>query len=167
MAKAKDANYINKIEFNREITTSFVNYNLKLQNITKEEIQKRAEQLTLEKRCKNVKEGIKFVYQIMKNESITPRAIELFLILATRTSNKMYYTYEEDKSDCIAFAIDDLIRYWTSFNPDKGFDAFAYFTSIAYTGLAKGWKKLYPEKYKGTISIHANGKHADQGIYTV
>lgn len=166
MAKKKGAHYIDKHEFTSEILKSITNYRLKLANADKEREEREIEDFLSRKACKNRKEAEKFVQQIYKNESLTKRTLELFLILGQRCINKLHYNNPEDKDDCLAFIYDDLIRYWTSFNPEKGGDAFAYFTTIVYTAAAKGWKKLYPEKYYNTISLSANSKNDGQGIYT-
>ena len=41
-------------------------------------------------------------------------------------------------------------------------NAFAYFTEIAKRGFAKGWNKLHPKKYGGTISMNSG-----DGIYSI
>jgi hypothetical protein len=61
------------------------------------------------------------------------------------------------------------LKYWRNFNP-KYTNAFAYFTEIAKRGYAKGWNKLHPVKYKGTISLDrtSNGDSEDGGgIYSI
>jgi hypothetical protein len=58
----------------------------------------------------------------------------------------------------------DLLKYWRGFNP-KYKNAFAYFTEIAKKGYAKGWNKLYPKKYDGTVSI--DGSMDSEGIYSI
>jgi hypothetical protein len=76
-----------------------------------------------------------------KNE-LTPEALNMLVLIAGELSKVLKFKYEEDRKDCIAFAIEDLIRYWRNFNPEKSNNAFAYYTQIAKNGLAKGWKKL-------------------------
>lgn len=76
-----------------------------------------------------------------KNE-LTPEALNMLILIATELSKVLKFKYEEDRKDCIAFAIEDLIRYWRNFNPERSNNAFAYYTQIAKNGLAKGWKKL-------------------------
>ena len=53
----------------------------------------------------------------------------------------------------------------TNANPDKSENAFAYFTEVAKRGFAKGWNKLHPKKYAGTISM--DGGYDNEGIYTI
>jgi len=76
-----------------------------------------------------------------KNE-LTPEALKMLVLIANELSKVLKFKYEEDRQDCIAFAIEDLVRYWRNFNPERSNNAFAYYTQIAKNGLAKGWKKL-------------------------
>ena len=75
---------------------------------------------------------------------LTPRVVELFQMMAKEASKKMRYRDEEDRKDCIAFAMMDIVRYWRSFNPEKSNNPFAYFTQMIKNGFAKGWRKLHP-----------------------
>lgn len=99
------------------------------------------------------------------NDELTPKALEFLMLLANKCSTKLSYKNPQDKEDCIAFAYMDLYKYWRNFNPDKSENAFAYFTEIAKRGFAKGWNKLHPKKYNGTVSIH--GGEDSEGIYTI
>jgi len=104
-----------------------------------------------------------------EQDSLTPTAEKMLLLLAEKAINKMRYVNEDDRHDCLQFAILDLLKYWRNFNP-KYPNAFAYFTEIAKRGYAKGWNKIHPQKYKGTISIDGYGsdKGGEQsGIYTI
>lgn len=73
---------------------------------------------------------------------LTPRALEMCIMIAERLSDKLQYVHPEEKEDCIAFAIMDIIRYWHNYDPSKSDNAFAYITSISKNGLAKGWRSL-------------------------
>lgn len=99
---------------------------------------------------------------------LTPTAEKMLILLAERAINKMSYVNNDDRQDCLQFAILDLLKYWKNFNPDYP-NAFAYFTEIAKRGYAKGWNKIHPVKYKGTISINSSsGNDSDEGgIYTI
>jgi hypothetical protein len=99
-----------------------------------------------------------------EQDKLTPTAEKMLMLLAERAITKMKYVDQDDKKDCLAFAILDLLKYWRGFNP-KYKNAFAYFTEIAKKGYAKGWNKLYPKKYEGTISI--NGGMDSEGIYSI
>lgn len=100
-----------------------------------------------------------------EQDELTPKALEFLMLLADKSSLKLSYLNPDDRQDCIAFAYMDLYRYWRNFNPDKSTNAFAYFTEIAKKGFAKGWNKLHPKKYAGTISMEG-GLDSD-GIYTI
>jgi hypothetical protein len=104
----------------------------------------------------------------LEQEKLTPTAEKMLILLAERTINRMKYVNEDDRMDCLQFAILDLLKYWKNFNPDYT-NAFAYFTEIAKRGYAKGWNKIHPLKYKGTISIDGVGDYNGEqsGIYTI
>jgi hypothetical protein len=95
---------------------------------------------------------------------LTKNAQKMLVLLAERAISKLKYVSEDDRNDCLAFGILDLLKYWKSFNP-KYTNAFAYFTEIAKRGYAKGWNKLYPKKYEGTVSIE--GGIDSEGIYSI
>lgn len=87
----------------------------------------------------------RLLQEIIKSKEqneLTPDALKMLMLIANELSKVLKFKYEEDKKDCVAFAIEDLIRYWRNFDPDKSSNAFAYYTQIAKNGLAKGWKKL-------------------------
>lgn len=103
-----------------------------------------------------------------EQDALTPTAEKMLILLAERAIRKMTYVSEDDRKDCLAFAILDLLKYWKNFNPDYP-NAFAYFTEIAKRGYAKGWNKIHPQKYKGTISIDTSSGNSEGGggIYTI
>lgn len=103
-----------------------------------------------------------------EQDKLTPTAEKMLILLAERTINRMKYVSEDDRMDCLQFAILDLLKYWRNFNPDYP-NAFAYFTEIAKRGYAKGWNKIHPQKYKGTISIDGSNDYSGEqtGIYTI
>lgn len=82
---------------------------------------------------------------------LTPDTIEMFMLMISGISKKMSYKDPEDKEDCMAFAMEDLCKYWNRFNPEKSNNPFAYYTQIAKNGFAKGWKKIHPPKNPKTI----------------
>jgi hypothetical protein len=119
------------------------------------------------KRKKDYLNNKDFYDEIVKSkeqDKLTPTAEKMLMLLAERAITKMKYVDQDDKKDCLAFAMLDLLKYWRGFNP-KYKNAFAYFTEIAKKGYAKGWNKLYPKKYSGTISI--NGGMDSEGIYSI
>lgn len=102
-----------------------------------------------------------------EQDKLTPDAEKMLILLAERAINKMKYVNEDDRLDCLQFAMLDLLKYWRNFNPDYP-NAFAYFTEIAKRGYAKGWNKIHPAKYKGTISISGgNSENENSGIYSL
>jgi hypothetical protein len=103
------------------------------------------------------------IVQSKDDDQLTRKAEKMLQMLAERAINKLSYVNEEDRKDCLQFALLDLWKYWRNFNP-KYTNAFAYFTEIAKRGYAKGWNKIHPNKYKGTLSIdRINSKDSDSG----
>lgn len=89
-----------------------------------------------------------------KNE-LTKEALDMIILMAKKFSGNFTYIYEEDKEDCISFAIMDCYLYWRSYDPEKSKNAFAYITQIQKNGFAKAWRKLYghfPKSKKVSIS---------------
>lgn len=100
-------------------------------------------------------------------DKLTPIAEKMLILLAERAINRMSYVNPDDRDDCLQFAILDLLKYWRGFNPVYP-NAFAYFTEIAKRGYAKGWNKIHPLKYKGTISMsRTSGEDENSGIYSI
>lgn len=100
---------------------------------------------------------------------LTKEAEKMLILLAERTINKMRYVNEDDRMDCLQFAVLDLLKYWRNFNP-KYTNAFAYFTEIAKRGYAKGWNKIHPTKYKNTMSmdrINTASGDGDGGMFNI
>ena len=99
---------------------------------------------------------------------VDKEAEKMLILIAERAINKMTYVSEDDRLDCLQFAILDLLKYWRNFNP-KYPNAFAYFTEIAKRGYAKGWNKIHPKKYKGTLSLgnHSGSSEGQTGIYSI
>mgnify|MGYP003642714459 CR=1 FL=1 len=103
-----------------------------------------------------------------EQDKLTSNAEKMLILLAERTIRKMSYVYDDDRKDCLQFAMLDLLKYWRNFNP-KYPNAFAYFTEIAKRGYAKGWNKIHPVKYKGTMSIDRVGSDSDNegGLFSI
>lgn len=85
---------------------------------------------------------------------LTPRAVEMLILIAENSNRKLSYEYDKDKEDCISGAIEDMLRYWDRFNPEKSTNAFSFYTQMAKNGFAKTWKKLYKKK---TMSLSTDG----------
>jgi hypothetical protein len=91
-----------------------------------------------------------------ENGELTPEAIRMMMLMAERFGAKLTYVYEEDKKDCMAFAIMDCYQYWRGYNPIYP-NAFAYITQIIKNGYAKGWRKLYGKMpLSKKISVNQN-----------
>ena len=109
------------------------------------------------------------VPEIIKSKEqgkLTKEAIKMLIMLSERAIRKLQYKDPEDRRDCLAFAQMDLFKYWDRFNPEKSNNAFAYYTQIAKKGYAKGWNKLHPKKYSGTIRMSGGGEEGT-GIYSI
>jgi hypothetical protein len=96
-----------------------------------------------------------------ERDELTPRAIAIFQTMASEASKKLRYRDEEDRKDCIAFAMMDVVRYWRSYNPEKSNNPFAYFTQMIKNGFAKGWRKLHPLSAGEKVSL------SHDNVYTI
>lgn len=103
----------------------------------------------------------------LQQEKLTKRAEEMLILIAHRANTKLKYENPMDREDCISFALLDLFKYWNRFNPEKTKNAFSFFTQVAKNGYAKGWNKLHPGKYKGTLSLSGSGGEDSDGIYSI
>lgn len=106
--------------------------------------------------CKSLEQG-----------KLTRKAQDMLILIAENANKKLPYTNSMDREDCISFAKYDLFKYWDRFKPEKTRNAFAFYTQIAKNGYAKGWHKLHPGKYKGTISLDGSGSDDSDGIYSI
>lgn len=84
---------------------------------------------------------------------LTPQALEMLMKMAREISKVFKYKYEEDREDCISYAVEDILKYWRNFDPAKSANAFAYYTQMIKNGSAKGWRILYPIKSSRKVSI--------------
>jgi DNA-directed RNA polymerase specialized sigma subunit len=95
------------------------------------------------------------IIKCKENDELTKEALDMFILMAKKFSQKLNYIYSEDREDCIQFAIMDCFQYWRGYDPKKSQNAFAYFTQIIKNGFAKGWRKLYgnmPKSKKISVS---------------
>lgn len=109
------------------------------------------------------------IVQSKEDDKLTKNAEKMLILLAERTIRKLNYVSNDDRQDCLQFAMLDLLKYWRNFNP-KYPNAFAYFTEISKRGYAKGWNKIHPTKYKNTMSIdRIGGSNSDQdgGMFNI
>lgn len=93
---------------------------------------------------------------------LTPQALKMLDRMVKEISKVFKYKLEEDREDCQAFAMEDVIKYWDRFNPEKSNNAFAFYTQMIKNGYAKGWRKLYPIKSSLKISISR-----EYGVYNI
>jgi len=92
--------------------------------------------------------------------ALTPRAVELLWKMCKEISKVFKYKYEEDREDCVSYAMEDVIKYWKSFDPAKSTNPFAYYTQMIKHGSSKGWRVLHPIKDSKKVSIST-----DNGVY--
>jgi len=97
-----------------------------------------------------------------ENGALTPEALKMLDRMIKEISKIFKYKMEEDKEDCQAFAMEDVIKYWDRFNPEKSNNAFAFFTQMIKNGYAKGWRRLYPIKASQKVSISK-----EYGVYNI
>lgn len=92
-----------------------------------------------------------------EDNKLTKEALDMFILMSQKFSLKFKYIHEEDREDCISFAILDCYQYWRGYDPEKSANAFSYVTQIIKNGFGKGWRKLYGKMPKSKkISISSN-----------
>jgi len=101
------------------------------------------------------------ILQSKEVNELTPRALDMLQLMANEASKKLKYRDEEDRKDCIAFALMDVVKYWRSFNPEKSKYPFAYYTQIIKNGFAKGWRKLHPLSATSKVSL------SNENLYSI
>jgi len=69
----------------------------------------------------------------------TDKLVQMFILLSNHTSQRLKYRNPMDREDCIAAAIEDLVRYWYKFDETKYSNAFAYYTQIVKNAFVKSW----------------------------
>jgi DNA-directed RNA polymerase specialized sigma subunit len=84
---------------------------------------------------------------------LTNQAVEMFTQIATKLSTRLKYTNEDDRQDCIAYAILDFCKYWKNYDPSVSPNAFAYCVSVATNGFCKGWRALGKIKCPDSLII--------------
>ena len=93
---------------------------------------------------------------------LTPQALSMLQRMVKEISKIFKYKMEEDREDCQAFAMEDVIKYWNRFDPEKSNNAFAFYTQMIKNGSAKGWRRLYPIKSSLKVSISK-----EYGVYNI
>lgn len=82
---------------------------------------------------------------------LTRETIDMFSLIVNGMSKTHSYRDLEDKEDCIASGMEDLVKYWNRYDPEKSDNPFAFISQIAHNGMKKGWKKIHPPKSIKTI----------------
>ena len=95
-------------------------------------------------------------------DKLTKEALDMLIKMARRFSEKFTYVYDEDREDCISFAIMDCYQYWRGYKPEKSANAFAYITQMIKNGFAKGWRKLH-----GRMPISKKVSISNANIYSL
>lgn len=83
--------------------------------------------------------------------NLTTETVNMFILIVNGMSKTHSYRDEIDREDCIASGIEDLVKYWNRYDPEKSENAFAFISQIAHNGMKKGWKKIHPPKSPKTI----------------
>ena len=91
-----------------------------------------------------------------EQDKLTDEAVRMIILMAEKLSHKFRYQYEQDREDCRSTAIMDVLLYWKSYSPEKGANAFSYFSQILFNGFYKGSKKCWPVKSSLKTSINRN-----------
>jgi len=110
------------------------------------------------------------IVESKKNARLTPKAQEMFMLLANKTIQKMRYYNPEDKKDCMQTGLLDMFANWKNFDVNKSTNAFAYFTEIFKRGLAREYNNIYkrkgdPEGHYKHISIESSND--GEGLYSI
>jgi hypothetical protein len=80
----------------------------------------------------------------LQNGQLTEQAGKMLLMMAKKITQKFRYENEDDRKDCISHAMLQVCKYWKNYNKNVSENAFSFFTSIIFNGLALGWKKINP-----------------------
>lgn len=99
----------------------------------------------------------KFLEEIIKSkeqDELTPLALEYIMLIMKGVTSRLYYKNPMDKEDVMAIAMETVLKYWRSFKPEKGGNAFSYYTQMIKNGLSKGWNDLHPIRKVNQISIN-------------
>jgi DNA-directed RNA polymerase specialized sigma subunit len=84
---------------------------------------------------------------------LTPETIRMFELIVSGLSKIFPYRDPQDKEDCQAFGMEDLIKYWNRYDPAKSDNPFAFISQVAKNGMQKGWKKIHSQRSVKTIAF--------------
>ena len=99
------------------------------------------------------KDLVNEIIKSKEHNELTPAAVEMFILIATESNKKLKYKNPMDREDCISAALEDLLRYWDRFDPERSNNAFAYYSQMAKHGFAKGYKKLHHSDHGQPLSL--------------
>lgn len=94
---------------------------------------------------------------------LTLETIKMFTLIVNGMSKTHSYRDLEDREDCISSGIEDLVKYWNRYDPEKSDNPFAFISQIAHNGMKKGWKKIHPPKSIKTIPFSRITKEENSG----
>jgi DNA-directed RNA polymerase specialized sigma subunit len=99
------------------------------------------------------------IIKSLEQDELTEQAVTYLYAIAVESSKKLSYKDFQDRDDCIMAAMEDVLKYWRSYNPEKSSNAFAYYTQIIKHGFAKGWRELHPLKETQKVYISDENIH--------
>jgi len=67
----------------------------------------------------NNRELLEAIVLSKEKGELTPAALKMLDRMVKEISKVFKYKMEEDREDCMAFAMEDVIKYWDRFNPAK------------------------------------------------
>ena len=103
---------------------------------------------------------------------LTPETIKMFTLMIHGISKKMAYKDPEDREDCMAFAMEDLVKYWNRFDPSDliyNFGDFKVPENTKQTSLTvfdyklDKFKNLNNPNRKGFCYLKQEGKATPKG----
>jgi hypothetical protein len=93
---------------------------------------------------KKLKEEILFSHLIKR---LTPEAKLMLNQMVLSISNTLKYQKSGMKAYCISYSRKSLFRNWSSYNPDKVYNTYAYYSEVIKRGLSAGYTLGY-NRYK-------------------
>ena len=90
----------------------------------------------------------------------TNELIDMFFKISEKLSHSFHYKNPEDKKDCIIVGVEDAFKYFHRFDSKKSKNAFAYITQIVKNGMAKSYRQIYPQIFKGFKNISLNNVYS-------
>jgi len=74
----------------------------------------------------------------------TPELWRFWELIIKGVFSKRFFVDSNDREDCTQNVRLVLARHWRSYKPEKGGNAFAYFTSAVMNGCTKGMQEIRP-----------------------